>query len=54
VKVRINSAEILMFSDDLVVPSKEEVLQIENALSWGLWSLFEYSCDLGLGRIEFW
>lgn len=54
VKVRINSAEILMFRDDLVVPSKEEVMGIERALSWALWSLFEYSGDLGLGRIEFW
>jgi len=54
VKVRIKSAEILMFTDDLGVPSKEEIMEIERALSWTLWSLFEYSGDLGLGRIEFW
>ncbi len=36
VKVMINSAEILMFKDDLVVPSKEEVVEIEHALSWAL------------------
>ena len=54
VKVRINSAEILMFNDDLIIPTKTEVIEIERALSWGLWSLFEYSGDLGLGRIEFW
>jgi hypothetical protein len=29
-------------------------MEIEHALSWTLWSLFEYSGDLGLGRIEFW
>ncbi len=54
VKVRINSAEILMPKDDLVVPSKDEVREVEQALSWALWSLFEYSGDLGLGRVEFW
>ena len=54
VKVIIKSAEILMSRDDLIVPSKDEVQEIEHALSWGLWSLFEYSNDLGLGRIDFW
>ena len=54
VKVTIKSAEILMFRDDLVVPSKTEIMEIELALSWALWSLFEYSGDLGLGRIDFW
>ena len=54
VKVTIKSAEILMFRDDLVVPSKTEIMEIELSLSWALWSLFEYSGDLGLGRIDFW
>ena len=54
VKVTIKSAEILMSRDDLIVPSKTEIMEIELALSWALWSLFEYSADLGLGRIDFW
>ena len=54
VKVTIKSAEILMSRDDLIVPSNSEIMEIELALSWALWSLFEYSADLGLGRIDFW
>jgi hypothetical protein len=54
VKVRIHSAEIMMAKDDLVVPSSDELRNAEKALEWVLQALFEYSLELGLGRIEFW
>ena len=54
VTVRIRNATILMSDEDLVVPGANEVYQTERALEWVLKALFQYSLDLGLGRIEFW
>ncbi len=53
-KVFIRNAEILMADDEIVVPSQSEVNETERALEWVLKALFEYSLDLGLGRVEFW
>jgi hypothetical protein len=54
VNVKIRKPTILMFADDLVVPTRAEIEQNECALAWALWALFAYSLDLGLGRVEFW
>ena len=54
VNVKIRKPTILMFADDLVVPTRAEIEQNERALAWNLWALFAYSLDLGLGRVEFW
>jgi len=52
--VKIRNPQILMSRDDLVVPSKEEVQAVEEALSWVLYSLFAYSQELGLGGLSYW
>jgi hypothetical protein len=52
--VRIREPQILMSADDLVVPSEEEVREVEKALSWVLYALFAYSEELGLGRLPYW
>ena len=53
-RVSIRDAEILMAEDEIVVPSGSDVEETERALEWVLKALFEYSIDLGLGRVEFW
>lgn len=54
VLVKIRNEHILMSRDDLVVPSKEEVKGMEEALSWVLYALFAYSEELGLGGLSYW
>lgn len=54
VLVTIRNEQILISSDDLVVPSKQEVKAMEEALSWVLYALFAYSEELGLGRLSYW
>jgi hypothetical protein len=52
--VHIRDPQILMNRDDLVVPSKEEVREMEEALAWVLYALFAYSEELGLGGLSYW
>ncbi len=54
VLVKIRNEQILMSRDDMVVPSKEEVKGMEEALSWVLYALFAYSEELGLGGLSYW
>ena len=54
VTVHIRNAEVMMAEEEIVVPNQSEVRDTERALAWGLRALFEYSLDLGLGRVEFW
>ena len=52
--VHIRNPEVMMAEDEIVVPNHSEVRDTERALGWVLHALFEYSLDLGLGRVEFW
>jgi len=54
VDVSIRDPQILMREEDTIVPSAQEVSKTEQALAWVLWALFNYSGELGLGRVEFW
>ncbi len=54
VMVNIRKPELLMLEGDGVVPDQTEVDETERALAWVLCALFEYSLELGLGRVDFW
>ncbi len=54
ISVRIWEPELLMLPGQLVVPSKADVKQAEEALSWVLLALFAHAERLGLPVCSFW
>jgi hypothetical protein len=54
VTVVIRAPELLMTTEDGIVPGRDAVQQTEKALSWVLWALFAHSEDVGLKRAAFW
>ncbi|MCP4543456.1 MAG: hypothetical protein GY832_40610 [Chloroflexi bacterium] len=53
IRVRLDR-EMLMGDSDGVIPSREEVKKVEDALAWVLRALFAYSEDLDLKQAVFW
>ena len=54
IRVRITDPELLMPEGDSIMPGRDEVREVERALSWVLQSLFIYAEDVGLRRAAFW
>jgi hypothetical protein len=54
VTVRIRNPELLMTPGDEIVPGKDAVQAVEQALAWVLWALFAHGEDLGLKQAVFW
>jgi hypothetical protein len=52
--VSIRNPQIMMRDGDNIMPTRQEVARTEQALAWVLWSFFNYSVELGLGKVEFW
>ena len=52
--VRIRNPELLMVPGDEIVPGKDAVQAVEEALAWVLWALFAHGEDIGLKQAIFW
>ena len=54
VSVCIKKAELLMGDRDGVVPGRDTVRRVEQALAWVIWALFVYSAEVGVKHAPFW
>jgi hypothetical protein len=54
VRVKILSGELLMTERNGIVPNEAEIRAAEQALSWVLWSMFNYASEVGLKLPVFW